>query len=458
MRIMLSIILLMLIIIGPSALAGLDSTQVWAEQRPLGQELSTYKPGQGSDVKADEASVIAEPEGVITLRQVLALALMHGPELKAYSWDVRLAEAMQLQAGLAPNPELDVEMENIGGTGQLSGFQGSVTTIQLSQLIELGDQRIKRKELASLETELAGWDYEARRLDVLTDVTKDFVELLAAQRRLALSEDLLRITNESTTAVTNRVEAGKDSPLEKNKAEVVLSNAKLRHSEAKRGLDAARKQLVLAWGTSDPIFERAAGKLDLLTSVPAIDELTELLENNPDVARWAVEINKSRAAMKLEHAKSIQNITLSGGMKRFNETDDNAFVIGFSIPLPISNRNQGGRLAALYDMAKSSQQQKAAVLDVHRQLNSIYEKLSNSYEQAVKLKSDVIGSAERVYEASRIAYSRGKLDYLHVLDAQRTLFEAQAKYIESLVAYHTAKADAERLIGQSINDIKISNK
>ena len=100
-----------------------------------------------------ETITIAEPNGVLTLGKALALTLMHNPELKAFSLEVRVAEARQLQAGLRPNPELDVEVENVGGTGPLRGFDGAESTIQLSQLIEFGNKAEKRRKIASFERE-----------------------------------------------------------------------------------------------------------------------------------------------------------------------------------------------------------------------------------------------------------------------------------------------------------------
>ena len=54
------------------------------------------------------------------------------------------------------------------------------------------------------------------------------------------------------------------------------------------------------------------------------------------------------------------------------------------------------------------------------------------------------------------AYQEGKVDYLNVLDAQRTLFDVKSEYIESLAAYHTAKTDIERFIGNQDEAINIS--
>ena len=77
----------------------------------------------------------------MTLRQALALTLSRSPELAAISYDIRIAEARILQAQLRPNPELDLEAEDIAGSGEFSNARRSENTLQLGQLIELGGKR-----------------------------------------------------------------------------------------------------------------------------------------------------------------------------------------------------------------------------------------------------------------------------------------------------------------------------
>jgi len=425
------------------------------QPRSLGQEFSTFQP-PAKPMETSDVPEIAEPTGPITLRQVLALTLMHNPELRAFSWDVRASEARRLQASLWPNPVLDVEVEEFGGSGQRSGFDAAETTIALSQLIEMGDKRSKRTKLASLEKELAGWDYEAKRLDVFTKVMRAFVGVLAAQQRLKLNEELLKLSEELMDTVTKRVDAGKDSPLEKTKAAVTLSNIEIKHQQAVQNLEFSRKQLSSTWAGKVPGFESVTGQLDLLSPIPSVDELTALIADNPDVARWSLEIDKAKAALELQTSRAIPDITLSGGLQRFNETDDNAIVFGISIPLPISDRNQAGKLAATYNLAKAREKQRAAHTRIQMELVKAYQALSNAYTEAVELDKNVLRAAESVFEASKIGYTQGKLDYLNVLDAQRTLFVAKAQYIDALASFHTAKADVERLIGRPIDSITIS--
>ena len=447
--------LLMLFALGLSGCMEQGNETTLPQPKSLGQEFSTYQPPV-KPTETIEAPEIVTPTGVITLRKALALALMHNPELKAFSWDVRVSEARQLQAGLWPNPELDVEVENVGGSGEFSGFDGAETTIQLSQLIELGGKSDKRIKVASLELELAGLDYEAKRMDVFTEVTKAFIEVLTAQQRLALTKELLQLSEELVGIVAKRVDAGKDSPLEKTKAAVAHSNIRIQHRQAAENLEFARKQLASTWAGQIPRFESVAGELDSLSPLPAIDQLTLLILQNPDIARWSVEIDKGRASLELEKARAISDITLSGGLKRFSETDDNAIVFGISVPLPISDTNQGGRLEAAYALAKAREEQRAVRSKIQMELVRAYQALSNSHTEATELDKNILQGAESVFKASRMSYSEGKLDYLHVLDAQRTLFEVKTQYINALGAFHAAKTDVERLIGSPIESINVS--
>ena len=426
----------------------------WPDPPSLGQEFSSFQSPEKPPVTVSETYEIAEPNGVITLRQALALALMRNPELRAFSWATRASEARKLQASLRPNPELGVEVEDVGGTGQLRGFDGAQTTLQLGQLIELKGKLRKRTRVASLEKELAELDYQAKRLDVLTDTTRLFVGVLAAQEQLALSKELVQLSEQVLTTVSQRVEAGKDSPVEKTKSEIALASVSIEREKARQNLESARKQLSAIWAGKSPTFEKVAGQLDVVAAIPTGDQLADLIAQNPDISRWVVELEQRRAAFELEKAKATPDITLSGGFKRFNETDDNAVVFGVSIPLPIANRNQGGILEARHNIAKAGEERKTAETRVNTALASSYQALSNAFTEATELKSKVLDGAQDVFDASTEGYREGKLNYLNVLDAQRTLFEAKGQYIEALSAYHKARADVERLIGQRIDMIE----
>jgi cobalt-zinc-cadmium efflux system outer membrane protein len=405
----------------------------------------------GAVIPADAASSPAkplEPRGDIAFSDALSLALQYNPELAAYSIEVRVAEARILQAGLRPNPEVNIEVENIAGSGSLRNFDGAETTIQIGQLIELGGKRPKRARVASLERELAGWDYEAKRADVLTETSKSFVDVLAAQERVALTQDLLRLAEQTFDTVSARVQAGKVSPVEETKAGVVLSNSRIEHARSQRSLEAARKKLVATWGSGVPAFERAVGSLDRVLAIPPADRMTQEIRGNPDIARWATEKEQRSAASALQDAIRIPDPTFAAGVRRFRESGDSAFVAGLSIPLPLFNRNQGGILESRWRLAKAEWESVAAESRVRGALAETYQALSTAVSEIDALKGTVIPGAQSAFEAASEGYRQGKFGFLDVLDAQRTLFEARGQYVSALATYHKALADLDRAIGK----------
>jgi len=420
------------------------------EPRTLGRELPTFQ----MDAEPPKTQ---SPADELSLRQALALALLQNPELAAFSWEVRAREAAALQAGLLPNPELGIEMENFAGGGEFSGTRCAETTVTLSQLVELGGKRAKRRAAASLEAELAGWDFETKRLDVLTATTKAFVGVLAAQERLTQADELAGLAESFYRTVSERVEAGKVSPVEQTRAQVPLAGARVAQDRARLALEAVRKELATLWGESTASFERAVGSLEQIGPVPPQERLTSLLDQNPGVARWKTEEQQRNAQLALERANAIPDLTLFAGGRNLQETGDNAFVAGISIPLPLFNRNQGGIAAARAARSKAREEVRASYSQAVASLAASYRDLSTAFSEARTLQEQILPAAEQSFEAADLGYREGKFGFLEVLDAQRTLFEVRGQYIEALAAYHQAKAELERLIGAPLEADIVNN-
>lgn len=440
--------------------ASQSTRAVWPEPRPLGKDLSAYKPPKLPPSGSPSAPESPAPTGMLTLSQAQELALQSNPQLAAVGWEVQTGEARTLQAGLAPNPEVSVEVENVAGSGDLRGVDSAEITLFLSQEIEVAGKRRKRTHVAALERDLATWDYEATRLDVLTQVTRAFVEVLSLQERLELHEELVRLAEQVVNTATERVRSGKVSPLEETRARLVLSQTRITRARTQRELEGARKRLVTVWGGSSPAFERVQGELESITAIPSVEQIAEHLPQNPAMARWATALAQRQAALQLEEARQIPNPSLGAGFRYFNETDDRALVMEVSMPLPIFDRNQGNLLAARYQLAKAEAQRRAAETEVQANLAETYAALSAAFTNITRLQQEVLPDAQQAFAAVGEGYRQGKFGFLDVLDAQRTLFEARGQYLDALTAYHQARVTVERLIGKSLtmitNNIKNS--
>ncbi len=428
-----------------------DTQSAWPTPRPLGAAIPTYQPPANPSLPTTTAREMTKPTGVLHLGQAQALALMKNPELAAFAWEVRAGEARTLQASLTPNPEIGVEFEDFAGSGGLQGVDGAEVTLALSQLIELGDKRQKRTRTAALERDLAAWDYETARLDVLTQVAQAFVDVLSAQERLAVDTELVSLAEQVLQGAEARVKAGKVSPIEETRARVALSTNRIARARAQRELTAAKARLVATWGGERPTFERAEGDLESLQAIPSAETLAGRIEQNPDIARWAMAMAQRQAAITLEEANRIPDPTLGGGFRYFNESKDQAFLFEISVPLPVFDRNQGNILEARYQLAKTEEERRAAAISVRTALAESYAELSTAFTEASALRDEVLPGAQHAFDAASEGYRQGKFQFLDVLDAQRTLFEVRGQYIEALATYHKAVAALERLIGEPLN-------
>jgi outer membrane protein, heavy metal efflux system len=413
---------------------------------PIARDLPVYAPS--GDAAA--VSPAANPTGPLSLRDAVSLALLHNPELAAFAWEIRVQEARTLQAGRPPNPVVGVLLEDIGASGLGSGPQGVVqpqTTIQLSQLIELGGKRAARQQLAALNRDLAAWDYETARIDVLTRVTDSFVDVLAAQELVSLTEQTTQLVAQTAEAVGLRVTAGVVSPIEETKAEVALASVRIEAERARRTVDANRRRLASLWGSGEATFTAVVGDLRAVPALPPLVQLKAQLENNPDLARWAVEIAQRKAEVTLEESKRVPDVTVNAGYRRFTDVDSNALIVGATIALPIFDKNRAGVEAARGRVNKAYAEQRAIEMRVTFALAEAYRALSSAHAELTGVRTAVLPGAQQAFEAISEGYRLGRFGYLDVLDAQRTFVSAGGQYLRALAEYHKAAAALERLMG-----------
>jgi cobalt-zinc-cadmium efflux system outer membrane protein len=339
----------------------------------------------------------------------------------------------------------------------LQGVEGSEITFSLRQVIEVAGKRHKRTRAAALDRDLAAWDYETARLDVRTQVVQAFVEVLSRQERLAVDAELVRLAEHVLRAAAARVKAGKVSPIEATRARVALSTSRIALERARRDLTVARERLAATWGGARPTFERAIGDLESLQAIPSVEALAQRVEQNPEMARWAIAMAQRQSAVTLEEANRVPDPTLGGGVRYFNESNKQAFLVDVSLPLPVFDRNQGNILEARYHLAKADAERRAAAVSVRTALAETHAKLATAFTEASTLRDETLPGAQSAFDATREGYRQGKFQFLDVLDAQRTLFEVRGQYIEALTTYHQAAAALERLLGIPLNSLSQSS-
>ena len=411
-------------------------------------------PSDGVPVPArpDSVGVFEEPEGRLTLADALQAVLGASPLLLSWAWEAQAREAEVLQSGARPNPEMSFELENLLGSGEFEGMKSSEATLSLSQAIELGGKRGSRQRLAETELDLAGRELEIDRIDALATATQRFVAVVAAQDRVTLAKDLVGVSEAMLEAVSRRVEAGAESPVERSRARVELETRRVDLEQSRRSLDLARRQLAAAWGSGAPRFTEAIGDLAAISAPPSWDSLRQRIAGSPVLQRWVVEHARRKADLALQRSLGVPNLGLGAGVRRFSDSGERALLFGVNLDLPLSDRNRGAARAAELRVRRGEAEHRAASVSVEGDLASAYESLSAAHAEATSLRATILPEAESAFTTAQDVYRSGRLRLTDVLDTERTLFELRGRHVDALARYHDAMADVERILGAPADD------
>lgn len=407
--------------------------------------LTTWLPL--SESGAGQPPLTEEPAGAITLEQAVVLALARSPDLAAVELELGAAAARRVQAGLRPNPEVALEVENLDW--DLPGAAESEITVSLSQRFELGGKRGARSAYAESLRNLARWDSEVVRRDLIRDLAMTFYAALGTQERLAVAAETLALALDVATSVDQKVLAGAISPVEATRARVAVARARVELETAGREHDLSRRLLALHWGSTTPRFSSVAGRLDTLTAIPAWSSLAASLAHNPDVARWGDEARARGARLRLERSLSTPDVSLVGGVRRLEESGQNTLIAGLGVPVPFFDRNQGAVRAAELEVGRASREKSGALRRAERALAAAATGIEIAQSVVRGLRTAVIPGAQSTFDEIRRGYELGKFTYLDVLEARRSLAEAKAVEIDALVRLAEARAETESLVGGS---------
>ena len=306
---------------------------------------------------------------------------------------------------------------------------------------------------------MVGWEIEGKRLEVRSTTSQRFVDVLAAQRRLELARSTIELAEKTSSAVTERVNAGREPRLQLSKAMAELEMARIELEEVENELRAARRGLAATWGSGDPQFESVEGDLEsVLETVPSLKIARARLPLSPSLARWDVELEHHQAVVASERAARLPDLDVSVGYTQFEEDDTDALAFGLGIPLPLFDRNQGNIAAAQHDLARMAIERKAAGVNLAAELVEVHASLTASHRRVDALRTRVVPAMEEAFEAAHAGYQQGKFGFLDMLDAQRGLFETRGALVDALANYHGRVADLERLTGATVEELMNDNE
>lgn len=394
------------------------------------------------------AATIAVPahaqKGSMTLAEAVSMAQQHAPAQLAANAALRAADANADVAAQRPNPSLSFEAENVMGSGRYAGFGGGERTLSVEVPIELGGKRDARRRVAQAERAAVNLGVTTTRAEVTQRVTETFIEAVTAERRLAVVRNGYELAERAAHAARERVRAGKASPIEEQRAEVVRINASVKLGKAERALALAQTDLARITGSTLPVSVTAGW----FESVDAPQVQAEL-GKSPSVAKAEAEVAAANARVDAARRDRIPDATLTLGTRGYGDSSDRAAVVGISVPLPLFNTGTAALVKTRADYDRAIAERTVVELETRRTVAHAQAELADAAALAQAANGPVLAAAEEAARIARIGYAEGKFAQLELLEAERSLAQTREDALDALAAFHLAQARLAQLRGST---------
>ncbi len=385
----------------------------------------------------------------LTLQQAVAQTLASNPQLIAAGHQLGTSRGAVVQAGLKPNPELDLVTENVLGSNRFTGLDNSESTLSVAWQLERAkrEQRVGTAEAGVARSQAA---VDVVRFDAAAQTARLFIESLNAAANKKHFVEAVALAEKAVEAVKKRVDAGRTPRADLARAEAELALAQLDVDDITHETESLHRRLAAQWGDPQPRFSSVAGTLDQTPTPASFARLLEQTADNPDIRLYSAETRLREAELKLIRAEVKPGWRVTAGVKHFGLGDEVALMAGFSVPLAISDRRQGDVASARASLAVTRAEADALSLRIGTQLFVLHQELLHSLHQTDVLQRDVIPRIDAALEDARAAYVAGRYGYLELRTVQEELLAARFALTDARARAHLNVIDIERLTGKAL--------
>lgn len=425
-------------------------------QPPRYQSQATSQPAEASAaLRPDWWHLYHDPE----LDQLIAEAHANNQNLRQALSRVEEARAQARVAAsyLLPTATLDPSYNRYRESGtRVSPVTGTRTPaftyndylvpLNLSWEIDVFGRIRRQYESAEAQARAASYDAGFVRLTVETDVATYYYALRSLDAQEQILTDSVKSFEEEVRIVTAQLNNGLVSPIDLYQAQAQLASTVAQQKDVQRARDDEEHALATLCGRPAPLFAVASDPL-INPSPPEVPVGLpgQLLTRRPDVAEAEQNLVAANAQVGVAVAQFYPTFTLTGvagfesaSASQIFEWRSTLASIGPSMSLPIF---EGGRLTNNLKYAKARYSESLGAY-INSVLNA-YQDVENALTDLRALTNEVenlkqaVESAKGYHRTSGVQYRRGLVNYLTVIDAERTLLSNQltlAQTVNSQVA------------------------
>jgi len=391
--------------------------------------------------------VPAQQARVLTLDAAFTRALEKHPELTRFDHLREGARAALEAESRRPPLRVEFELENAPRTRQDSSLDSAEGTLSLASVFERGAKREARIAVADAQLDSLALREEQRRADLLAEVARRFLDLVAAQALADLSATEVSQREKAVEAAGQRVRAGATPESVRFAADAALGRAMLQRDRQSVQARAAALRLAILWGSRQPDFDRGAGDVLSIPATPSLDALRELLDSSPELRLYADESRLREARVRLAQSARSADLDWRAGVRRLEEDGSWTGVIGVSIPLGTASRAAPGIRAARAELAALALEHEAETLTLEATLVEAWVRLDGARAEVVAARDELLPKFDQAERASERAFRVGALTHAEWAQVQSEAMGARREQLLAAVEAHRALIEIQRLTG-----------
>ncbi len=392
-------------------------------------------------------------------------AIRTNRELLAARERIREAQGLLRQAGVRPNPTLEVE----GGTGRPLGTQGEEEySAGYFYPLETGGKRSKRVRVAELSITLAQAEVDERARQLAYDIKTKALETLSNREKASALERLLGVTRQAYQLTAGRVREGDAPRLDAQLLLVEENRAEAQRTSAAGRAEAAVIELRQLIGLTPADKIPLGDGIPVETRSATLETLQErALKERADVRVARLLEQQGSSAVVLVEAQGSPDITLSARYThRTSQFDqfgltaqgalsplrdrDNIVTFGTSIPLFTRKKNAGNVQAAMARTSEARLRREFLELSIPLAVEAAYRRWIAAKATLSVFNSGIVEQSEKNLTVVRQAYQLGQLRLLDVLNEQRRLVDTELAFIDAKADLVKSVVELERATGVNL--------
>jgi len=403
------------------------------------------------------AQAVSETDG-ITIEELVNLTLSQNKQLEAVRTQRRQTEARLIQAGLRPNPSLDVEH----GSDVFFANEGERRyNVSFSQPFELGGKRAKRIQVAKAHGEVIKAQIADTERQFATRVRLLFGEAVGAAAQLDQLEQIAKLNQEMVRIMKVRLDSGDAARVDQHLLLATTNQLEAQRLQVESQLAGLLLDIKTVAGL--PPEDRLLLKRTRLPQEIGISQeaaVAMALESRPDLRTARLREALAESEIELAKVQAVPNITASarytperniieGLLDPVDRIVDSSklFSFGISIPLPLLNRQQGDIAEAVSLRTRARSERLALEQTVRRDVLLAYQRWEATRRSLEVYTRNVLPENQQSFQIVQLSYRLGESKLLDIISQQRLFLEAQSNVITSQKTYYAAWVELESAIG-----------